>query len=680
MEYSVVDIAAMIDEEAARQGVPADFARKIVLQGENAGRKTIPDDAYSPKLAHGVAQVMPTTWASLVKQGKISPEARSDNAKDNIAAGIAVMKERLDARKGNRAAAAADYNGGIAAGDAVMAGKAPPALETQKYLGRMGFAEDTPTTQGTQVTTSKTVRGTPQQQATLLEQLHAYNASRGALSEELSGKLTDAAGNAANASKAIQSYGNVAGEAVEAAGAIEVAKVLTRAAVLDTMSGSVLKPDTEMVRMRNEQLGAQLKKDELRKVIDAEDSVQIWDNPLRWLANQFTQPGLKAEFNAANAQDADLERRQQNLQQRIQNQTLLDMGPLAGKMERHAALQASAVKFKATADAEDAMFKANSTLAQAVQHKAVFEEQSFDNQVKVARIAMDTMHMNRNVSEDKEAQGMLDVINVKRQGVGLEVIPSLTAFKALGPQKASAMIEWALTKGYGAGPGDSMATLTAVNADVTIGNSDPLAAKAINQQIGTPTYNAEFKALKDDPGFKKLSNRNQQIEVLNRVFEKQKQELVNEKLGNNKFSAGSPYILKLGTAATAPELQTNMFAKHVANLVSKQTPAAAINDDAILQEYMARVKLDPQRQAEYAQQLSDFYLKGLQFQWSESKNGAIGYPKPKTYRLDTDMTHYTSDKPVDMASLAAIQHWTTKWLLAEQRAYPGMDPFGFDTK
>lgn len=109
---------------AQREGIPPE----VLLAIKNTGEKSAPT-ATSPAGAQGVMQFMPETWKSYGKGDPRDPIASID-------AGAKYMADLIKQYDGDVRAAIAHYNGGGKAGEAVRAGKRPPAAETQKYLAR----------------------------------------------------------------------------------------------------------------------------------------------------------------------------------------------------------------------------------------------------------------------------------------------------------------------------------------------------------------------------------------------------------------------------------------------------------------------------------------------------------------------------------------------------------------
>lgn len=109
---------------AQREGIPPEALLAIKNAGERSG-----STAVSPAGAKGVMQFTDSTWAAYGKGDPRNPMASID-------AGARYMKDLIAQYNGDVRAAIAHYNGGGKAGEAVRAGKEPPARETQDYLKR----------------------------------------------------------------------------------------------------------------------------------------------------------------------------------------------------------------------------------------------------------------------------------------------------------------------------------------------------------------------------------------------------------------------------------------------------------------------------------------------------------------------------------------------------------------
>lgn len=124
LKYDDPRLDAYAVTAAQREGIPPE----VLLAIKNAGEKSGPT-AVSTKGAQGVMQFMPDTWKAYGKGDPRDPIASID-------AGARMMKDLIKQYDGDVRAAIAHYNGGGKAGEAVRAGKKPPAAETQKYLDR----------------------------------------------------------------------------------------------------------------------------------------------------------------------------------------------------------------------------------------------------------------------------------------------------------------------------------------------------------------------------------------------------------------------------------------------------------------------------------------------------------------------------------------------------------------
>lgn len=110
---------------AQREGIPPE----ALLAIKNAGERSKSSAATSPVGAKGIMQFMDSTWAAYGKGDVRDPVANIDGA-------ARYMKALIQQYGGDVRAAIAHYNGGGKAGEAVRAGKAPPAAETRAYLER----------------------------------------------------------------------------------------------------------------------------------------------------------------------------------------------------------------------------------------------------------------------------------------------------------------------------------------------------------------------------------------------------------------------------------------------------------------------------------------------------------------------------------------------------------------
>lgn len=119
------------DEYAIQAANKYSIPPQLLLAIKNQGEKSGPS-AVSPKGATGLMQIMPDTWKAFSTPGQLPT-----NPADSFDVGAKYVASLLSQYKGNAKAVLAHYNGGTAAGQAVLAGNQPPATETQNYLKRI---------------------------------------------------------------------------------------------------------------------------------------------------------------------------------------------------------------------------------------------------------------------------------------------------------------------------------------------------------------------------------------------------------------------------------------------------------------------------------------------------------------------------------------------------------------
>lgn len=114
---------------AQREGIPTEALLAIKNVGERSKNSFATSTVNGKPGAKGIMQFMDDTWAAYGKGDVRDPVANIDGA-------ARYMKALIDQYGGDVRAAIAHYNGGGKAGEAVRAGKAPPAAETRAYLER----------------------------------------------------------------------------------------------------------------------------------------------------------------------------------------------------------------------------------------------------------------------------------------------------------------------------------------------------------------------------------------------------------------------------------------------------------------------------------------------------------------------------------------------------------------
>lgn len=122
-EMSVPEMREIARMAAVRNGVPPGLV-DAVIQAESSYNPK----AVSPRGAKGLMQLMPQTAGMFGVEDPFSP-------KENIDAGVGLLKNLLDKYDGDYKKALAAYNAGEGAVD--RNGGVPPYNETQEYVNRV---------------------------------------------------------------------------------------------------------------------------------------------------------------------------------------------------------------------------------------------------------------------------------------------------------------------------------------------------------------------------------------------------------------------------------------------------------------------------------------------------------------------------------------------------------------
>jgi soluble lytic murein transglycosylase-like protein len=124
VKYNDVRLDSFASDVETKYNLPQGIVEALKNAGERSNTGQV-----SPAGAKGVMQFMDKTREAY--------QHDVDNPLASIDASGRYMADLLKQYKGNAIAAIAAYNGGTAAGNAVLAGKEPPAKETRDYIARI---------------------------------------------------------------------------------------------------------------------------------------------------------------------------------------------------------------------------------------------------------------------------------------------------------------------------------------------------------------------------------------------------------------------------------------------------------------------------------------------------------------------------------------------------------------
>lgn len=657
---SVDEISSLIDQLAPSVGVPADYFKTLVFKGENPGKTQIPADLVSPGGATGIAQVMPEVFRQLVAQGKLPSNADINDPATNLKAGLLVAKEGID-RYGQGAASTAHYNAGWKAGDAVAAGKPAPSAETRNYLVRTGMATSSSTTDRV---SSKTFDTDPA--ASVSEFLSKTADSTKKLSDLLSG----ASANTSEAGSAAASAGSAAGAAVLTGGDIDVARNQQFLQNAGTFGADTTQKDNIIVASTAARTEAQQAMDKLRPVIDAEDQVAWWDDPLRYLVNIFTLPKLKIAYNSAKNTENEMTSRIALAQREATQQDAIQPAQIGDILKEKAAQEAAAKVFSGIETAQQLQSQSQTILAQNVMHQMSADSNAADFNLRLARLTADTNMVQTRAGESNPAKAASDNfiagINLKLQAAGVAPVDSIEAVKLLSRPKQEMLQEIAGMRGFGRDIGQSYQFLDTFGALPTLSTVNKPVYDMLVNQITSPEYKAAKDTLNSGSNadkFARLDTSTQRAEILSKLQNDQVKEVAGGIGANNELKDSNPYKLRIGDALLNPALADNPIAK---DLVTMQTANMGIKltDKDVLLTALGRAKAlikdDPKAAGMVASEVEDFYRKATANQHLRSGMGDLGYPAFEGYGITNVLNSGAPGQGVQTFSPATIQQWIVK--------------------
>lgn len=674
----IQDAIALLKAEAQRQGVPEDvaleaFGRENFKGGVIPADGDMPTDRVSHKKAQGIMQVIPTTWEALVAQGKVPASASPMDPAANIQAGIAVLAERMAARKGNKKAALADYNGGISQGDLVMAGKEPSYQETRNYVSGSGASPMTnPNESGSTSVSYKAL-----DPAVVLGSLNDVIAGRKSLAALLDASVGKQVGSTeaivANLTKAADASATIA----TATGEAEIAQSRQNQSIVKTLGGGM---DRDSVYMQA-QVGveeARKTQDALREQITAMDSVSIFDSPLDWLVNQFKLPTMKTQYNAAAMKEEALLARQAQIAQKIEQAEKVNPAVVEKQIQERVNAQRTLAAADAAVKAATAVSQSQQDISRNLHNKlAILNADYHDTQAVTQLLAENrriTAAYAKESAADRRALEALGPINMQREAVGLQPYTP-DQFLGLDPKSRATMIADSMNPLHKRSPGEVLSWFLDSGAISTIGNANPAVAQFIREQLTLPEVEQRGKAIKQALDVKGVMLPRERIDqqAFNELAEAQiKEYLAPRSSGKSPDMTNLPpqhfAQIRFEEALRNPALAGNPMLQMIKDQqgVSKGVITAAEMKTRIEAKVMAA---DPKDLPQLAQELSKFYQTAQQHRW-ENGPAQFGFPKPSGYGLDI----FGGKRKVNMASPADLEAAMTAYKVTHDISRAALNP------
>jgi hypothetical protein len=667
-------ISRIIQEEAANVGVSPELFQRVVFLGENPTDKDfIPPKKVSPVGARGVSQVMPKVWDNFVKQGKLPAGSDPFDVRTNLRAGALVLKEGLDLNKGNEAAAVAHYNGGTRAGRLVADGKPAPAEETRKYLERTGM---TSSAGPTNVSTRSTTKVDPFGPGNMAGQLEEYLQANRGLVERFSAAVSGQADLSEKFADASINAGAAKAREIKASGEIEAQNNEYKNSVADLFNAGQNPVDNQVIAAHKRRTEAWAAKAQLAAKIKEESQVSFLDDPLRWVASQFTTPSLIEAHNAVNAEGNQASLQIATLHRDAAAQQAIAPAMVSGLLRERAAAAAAEAEYTALEKAMAARGQSRQIIAQGLLQQMAANGHELQAREAVTRMFMQSESMNADSKIDAKLKPSIDNINFKRVALGQKPM-TVEEFKMMDSKRRSYLTENGLLNTYGTDPGDSFTYLTREGGWTKLAETAPHILKLYNDQRSSNEYKQEEAALRaaDPNGFSRLDTAEQAAAVFTKVASNQFQAASRSDKGTNTLSDGNPYKLELKNVLLMPELANNPFTKVLAEKLGADR-SATLQDKDISLALIGMAQASPEKIPALAKQFSELYQIGITKQLDKTGALAVGYPKLQAYRLAGTEADSASAKPVNAFSPAEIENWLMKTLVAKSKTTFGQNGFG----
>lgn len=374
--YDPKEVFSLVDQLAPGMGVDPRVAKMLIgaeqvhLDRTTGGYKM--PAQFSPRAsyagAQGVGQVMPATLQALQKQGHLPANFVNDGSlQSQVLASLAAIKEMAPRAGGDPLRLAAMYNGGTAAGKAYGTDAfASAPRETQNHVEKAKFMLQQLNEDQSQAETGRlagtAVRGAAPQPGQQQGQ-QAGNSSLPFNIPGMDGVLalfgnvsagTDAAigglqGYQAEANTGLQQATMAVAAQAEAEKKAALARI-DQHAILETRKNTIADmfgaSEEQQLQLREAYVANEAARSAIESQVNEQMAVGFFDNPLQYLANLTTLPGLVAKHNSmavrSNDMQAEIARRQINAQQ--QTQTTAAQVNEAYSREQLAAADATAAK------------------------------------------------------------------------------------------------------------------------------------------------------------------------------------------------------------------------------------------------------------------------------------------------------------------------------------------------
>jgi hypothetical protein len=712
--YNTDQVAELVRKEAALQGVPPELAVAL-LKAENSGfdkdgkittRQQIDTETVSGKNARGVMQVIPETVAGLVNTGYLSANTDLNSVEGQVKAGIATIKEARDRGITSPMEQAAYYNGGQAALNTFRVNKGNLNGETAGYLRKVAFhlggsvddetstdsstgsTGNTTSTTSSRTGTSSTRRTLPPEIADSLitknNQVSALNATNIAQLQTL---VQGILGNADTTKTAIDSSATAKTEvdklALQKAGIEQDSKnnVLSAAGINLNDSNNILAKNMETITRNNAE------RTELSTQITALKSKDMLTDPVGWLMDSVKQLPLIARHNALLVERNNAIGNIEQAQRIATNQTAIQPANLKNVYNDMALASANQNYAAASLEKAKVTGVAQAQVANTIIHQSNLAGEDFTKDLRLGELlgtstTVSTMEGEKESQSDKDAQQLLDRVNLVQRSMGLPAFNKLT-FSMLDKDKKQLLLDAAMFSPksqegsfrIGKTPSEAVSYIYSTwgtNGLQSMQEQAPAAAQLYTHIIrqGEATATALKNAAALNPGGQEahiLKGAKNDREVIEEGIKKWTDKIEKEVEPKNNYlglSTDNPYKLQYQVAGSRKELAGNPYGQFAA-AQQKQAPGVKLDDTVMLTKALADITTGKQDVGTVAKNLQEFYVKGTTAQYTDMRMNQFGFKPIESYPVATAI--YTlQSRPVNLFSRESIENFLVQQVAASK--------------
>lgn len=406
-------------------------------------------------------------------------------------------------------------------------------------------------------------------------------------------------------------------------------------------------------------------------------------DPVGWFTKGIQLQPLITQHNALVQQETGAAARINEAQELARNQTLVQSPMLAEGIRQKMLGDANLALANAAQKRAELSIGASGAVARTLMDMDAVRHTSLAIDFEMANLQSQAVSTT-NVTSESESTAARDAlkpvagVNALLRTFNLNTYPDLASWRAESPEKKQALLDitrFGVDKdgnfSNGATPGQTIGTLYSAfgNSGLsTINKSSPAVASLMKSVVsaGTDQLSAiETQAMNAAPTKETMLAREQlkfaktNTDRLQLGIDNWMKTVVQPEVDANnnlKMKDNNPYKLNLTIAPTAAALKDNMYAQ----FVLKPPAGIKVDDQLILSKAVADVAQNPAAVQQIAQQYSDFYRKGMDFQRKETNMTGMGFPEQRnSYPMVAKVTSQVS-QPFNAFDPVSVQNYLTR--------------------